>query len=263
MKLLQALLESINESKPITLDDSVIPQIEGLYDTYKNMSYEKKNALTKGGRLKLGRINFKSPYDPKFTGADIYIVHVDNTRDFAKYIHAGKYILLNIASPIFDFKKLFTENLYHELVHAIDPKVVDGKLRNNVAKRLEKDVSDEYLKYLKDPAEFDAFSSSYLNSISNAIKELDSEELKKEAKSVIKELIQKLLSIQKKVTPTGTIDDNFMDLHTEELSDIAILLYQKYNIPYYTTNSIIVNMLYYMQKPTLFKKYIQRFSTLL
>jgi hypothetical protein len=91
MKLIDILLEILRESKPITLDKSVYPQMEKIYDEFKKLEnneivdWHLKNRDTP---IKLGRIKFNNPYDPKFKGVTVGLGYKDDrkTRGWYNYV---------------------------------------------------------------------------------------------------------------------------------------------------------------------------------
>lgn len=302
MRLLKLLLESVSESKPITLDKEVFPQIDHLYRSYMNIMTNYKDKITaaikdKGGKLKLGRIDIPSSYDPNFDGVDVYIGYSptvyknDPYREWPKGERGGyidnfdgsnkKYILLNPWSEKNMNKKSFADLVYHELVHAVDPKMADlgdnkrGKgysiaqiKKFELDPRFTKDKSNMFLQYLKKPFEFDAFSSSAVNNLSDSIENLDSEDSVKYVKQIIRNLINTLISMQKETPPTGDpgSDINFGS-NFKSLMNIIKPLHTPGKggevIDYDSAEIFIYNLLFYMHKPSMFKKYIQRLSTLL
>lgn len=272
MKLLYILKEGLHESKPITLDKEVFSQIKELYDELKGMIRSDGkyivSLLSKGRRLKLGRVKYTSPYDPSFTGVDVYLVYVTGPggakEAVAVYNKHDKIILLNLHEKELFNRGYFEDVLYHELVHAIDPKQYIQQKDSN------KDSSDEYFKYIKRPHELDAYSSSFVNNLSNNIDGLASEEDKDQAKLIIRNLINKLISIQKDTPPTGypESDKDFTDKRYAVLDILRPLMSLKTNSGKSVLRSMVAdtfvdNMLFYMHKPTMFKKYIQRLSTIL
>ena len=73
-----------------------------------------------------------------------------------------KLLIINLAH--FGDEDDFKENIEHELVHAIDPKARDANIVNKLA---HKDASpdEDYTKYIKSPAEFDAFTAPLINKL--------------------------------------------------------------------------------------------------
>lgn len=116
MKLLDILLEVLRESKPITLDKSVVPQMEKIYDKFKkleNDEHTKKYFESGGLGIPLGRITFNNPYDPSFKGVDVDL-GFNNEEIKGEYNSSTSTIYINLNSPVGTtksrFLKLYTMN---------------------------------------------------------------------------------------------------------------------------------------------------------
>jgi hypothetical protein len=278
IKLLDILLEALGEAKPVCLDrKSVLPQIENLYLKYKNIDEKKIESLKNGDLVDLGGVLFKSPYDPSFIGTDVMVFYDDDEFKDASalYDQGDKRVYINYYSKNNQSKSYFINTVYHELVHAIDPKTTKKGVKDKInTKNQEKDIKDksnEYLKYLKRPEEFDAISTSFINQISDGLDNIESEVVKKEMKSFLKEFIQLLLTSQKealKLYPNfersqaimftlrniiPVLDKSKISKFVKEVLDGDSALFEKF----------LYNIVFYFSKPSQFKKYIQRLSTLL
>jgi len=268
MKLIDILLEVLRESKPITLDKDVYPQMDKVYANFLEESKDQRVVayIEGGGEATLGRIKFKNPYDPSFDGVIVRLVFNEDRNTKGWYNRSTRDVYININSRVGVDKTTFINVLYHELVHAIDPKLTNYKVTNKIYKKLDKDKSDDYIKYLKNPAELDAFSSSFVNMIKDGL-ELLSDTDKQKAKSALKILVNDLLGLLKINLNTSTDSEiyyDFIDKHKLELNSIKNLVLSSS-----TANSrglledFLSTIIPYRHKPSLFKKYIQRLSTLL
>lgn len=276
VKLLDILLESIEESKTIKLDKSVIPQIEEIYRQFMvyyedNDSMEYLKNIKKP--IKLGRIKFNNQYNPNFKGVSVWLVYDKNKDLRGSYSSVNGTIAININSDVGEKKSNFTNTLYHELVHAVDPKLTDKKVSNSYydkqAKKYDKDVSSgDFVKYLKKPSEFDAWSSTFINKVEDGMSKLQENDPDlKELKSGLKVMVNDLLGELKKHPNSGLdettilkIAEDFVDKHIKYLGLINELIF---DLEDEMTMTFILNIFYYLNKPSLYKKYVQRLSRLL
>ena len=276
VKLLDILLESIEESKTIKLDKSVLPQIEEIYRQFKiyyedNDSMEYLKNIKKP--IKLGRIKFNNQYNSNFKGVSVWLVYDENKDLRGLYSSVNGTIAININSDVGEKKSNFTNALYHELVHAVDPKLTDKKISTSYydkqAKKYDKDVSSgDFIKYLKKPSEFDAWSSTFVNKVEDGMDKLpENDPDLKELKSGLKVMVNDLLGELKK-HPNSGLDENtilkiaedFVDKHIKYLGLINELIF---DLEDEMTMTFILNIFYYLNKPSLYKKYVQRLSRLL
>jgi hypothetical protein len=264
------LLEVLRESKPITLDKSVVPQMEDVYDMFKEFNNEEtKKYLKNGGNsIKLERIRFNNPYDPKFKGVTVWLSSLADDNRKAEYSYVNNTITINSNSDAGRNKSTFMHVLYHELIHAVDPKLKNKKVRSSLYRKLDikndrDKTTDEYTKYLKDPAEFDAWSSTFINKIKDGLELLPDTD-KQKAKDALKVLINALLGLLKKypgnIGPSQELVDNFFDPYIPQLVTIKKLIFDDLSD---LTNDFMTNILQFLGKPSQFKKYIQRLSTVL
>jgi hypothetical protein len=275
MKLLDILLEVLRESKPITLDKSVYPQMEKVYDNFKKLENDEntKRYFEYGGiGVTLGRITFNNTYDPSFKGVDVDL-HFDHNKNIrGSYNTSTSTVYINFNSNVGETKFGFLKTLYHELVHAIDPKLNNYKISNSFFKNLDKKYdrdksSGEYSKYLKNPAEFDAFSSTYINQIKDGLELLPDAD-KQKVKAALKVLINTLLGLLKKY-PNGNYGDfevssmGFNDLLENNIDQLLTINKLIFEGSTSMTEEFFSNVIRYLNKPSLFKKYIQRLSTVL
>lgn len=274
-KLLDILLESIKESKPITLDKSVFSQIDKIYNKVIKVNKEHMiEYLKKRKVVPLGGIQFKNPYTNKIENIHIDLIsndHMSTLMDSEEEAGAvfdadDRSIYVNYNTIQRGYKD-FVNAMYHELVHSIDPKIDNTNLYHKILAKQGKDASSEYIKYIKNPVEFDAFSSSFINQISNEMEKLDEKDLK-DIKSILRKIINGLLSILKEY-PNANIEEynikyflayRFILQNNEDINNLI----NKYSIlDYESFNDFIINVIYFLNKPSLFKKYVQRLSTLL
>lgn len=279
MKLIDILLESLKEARPITLDKSVFSQIETLYSKYMSLDPKKQQSLNnEDSPLKLGSINYKHPYKDVSVNTDIFAVNSPD-KPGAFLTKSDGSISVNYTDPLNKKKPNFVNAIYHELVHAVDPKITNkkiyDKLHNKTISKIKSDAtSNPYIQYLKNPTEFDAWSSSFINQISNILDGIESEDTKKEIKKLIKDLIQDLLRIQKEVNPSHigsvdplsmfsgyTVDFDISNLLDKYVSSLGDYLFGDKDSDMALT--FVVNLIQYLNKPSQFKKYIQRLSALL
>jgi hypothetical protein len=174
------------------------------------------------------------------------------------------------------------DTLYHELVHAIDPKLTNSQVTDNLYDKLKRknksDKSNEFTKYLKNPAEFDAWSSTFINQFKNGLEAL-SPAPRQKVKSALKIIINDLLGLLKQYPnsylgstlshdpPHVTVYTDFISSHESELDTIQSYIFYGDGVvgkgELYSTNMFLASMMHYLYKPSLFKRYIQRLSTLL
>jgi hypothetical protein len=246
--------------------------MEKIYDEFKELENDEdmKRYFEFGGTaVTLGRIRFKNQYDPKFDGVDVDLEFKDDKRERGSYRSSNKTVYINFNSDVGKDKTFFMNTLYHELVHAIDPKVNDYKVSTSLNKNLDaKNAIDkssaDYTKYIKDPAEFDAFSSSFVNKIKDEL-EILQDPFKQLAKDDLKDLINGLLGILKS-NPNANLDINqklFDDFYSKYWYQIATIRNLLFDSSFDTIGKFLVNILEYLNKPSLYKKYIQRLSTVL
>jgi hypothetical protein len=152
--------------------------------------------------------------------------------------------------------------LYHELVHAIDPKLNNKKVNTSLDKKLDKDKSDDDIKYIKDPAEFDAFSSAFVNQIKDGL-ELLSDTDKQKVKDALKILVNDLLGLLKSTDTDYQMYYDFIENHKPQLNSIKNLVFGNSNNSRGLVEDFLSIIIKYRYKPSLFKKYAQRLSTLL
>jgi hypothetical protein len=289
MKLLEILLEVLRESKPITLDKSVFPQMDDVYDNFKkyykdeySMNYLKSQDYPPKIPIYLGDIEFINQYDhwnihrkknnkdPKLKKISVFLTYDKNSKSRGSYTTDGtSSIRLNINSNVGRDKSTFINTLYHELVHSIDPKLFKSKVRSSLYKNNKNEdetAPDFYIKYLKKPTELDAFSSSFVNQIKDVLGGSYSFN-KKRVKYSLRILINDLLGLLKKY-PNGNLNMSdyykiYSDFKKDHLSQIHDIKRLVFNNSDNLINDFLANIIYYLSKPSQFKKYIQRLSTLL
>lgn len=269
VKFLDILLESIEESKPITLDKSVFTQIDKIYDKFTNLDHKNiVQNLEERGALFLGYIEFKNPYTSKPEKIEVWLYNTSRDGADAAYVLGDRSIEVYYAALKNANRKNFVNAIYHELIHSVDPKISNIDLFSKILSKKDysKDASSEYIKYIKDPHELDAFSSSFINQLSKDMEGLDEKDLK-DAKSILKKIINGLLSLLKEFPNANLKDDtikllgfSFLLNNTKDIDTLA----NKYGLlDIDSFKDFISNIIFYFNKPSLFKKYIQRLSTLL
>jgi hypothetical protein len=261
MKLIDILFEVLRESKPITLDKDVFPQMEKVYANFLEESKDERVVayIEGGGEATLGRIKFKNPYDPSFDGVIVRLVFNEDRNTRGWYNRSTRDVYINVNSKVGSSKSIFINTLYHELVHAIDPKLNNKKVTDNLYSKLNtknaKDTSDDHIKYLKNPAEFDAWSSTFINRIKNNLEDLEDMHRQKAKVALRGVLNYLLLGLNNK-----PLDNSDADID-QELETIKTLLFGSSGED---MSEFLYNMIHYLnEKPSLFKKYIKRLSTLL
>lgn len=273
MRLIDILLEVLRESKPIKLDKSVFPQIDKIFKIFKYYNNEEtKEYLKNGGNsIKLDLIKFDNRYNFKFNGVTVWLGYRENEDLLATYSSVNGTISININSDIGSKESIFKNALHHELIHAVDPKLNRKKVSNSYyekqAKKYDKDVSSlNYTKYLKQPAEFDAWSSSYISDIESALEKLPEED-KKQLKSSLRIFINHLLKSSREYTNIILTDDIIDSIALEMSSSIGKDLYVINDLGFdgdeKPTGIFMGSVIHYLSKPSLFKKYVQRLATLL
>jgi hypothetical protein len=265
MKLIDLLREVLLESKPITLDKSVVPQMEKVYNSFKKLENDeivKWHFRKSDEPIKLSRIKFKNQYDPKFTGVTVFLGYDDDLNTRGWYNYVKNTITMNFNSKSIGDKSTFMIVLYHELVHAIDPKLNNKKVSTSLDKKLDIDKSDDDIKYLKDPAEFDAFSSAFVNQIKDGL-ELLSDSDKQKAKAALKIIVNDLLGLLKSTATDYRMYYDFIENHKPQLNSIKNLVFGSSNNSRGLIEDFLSTIIKYRYKPSQFKKYIQRLSTVL
>lgn len=282
-KLLDILLEVLRESKPIKFSEEEILDMEDIYDNFESKvkNFGQGNLKDFIGHIKttnktpyLGRILLKG--SPKY-GSDnfnyaievILYYNVEKNKA-ASYVPNKKRILINVNSDLLRTKKSFINMLQHELIHAKDPKVTNTSLSNKVDdqidKKEKKDTSNPFFKYLKRPQEFDAFSSSFVNSIEDSLVKLKEDD-KKKLKSSLRNLVNYLLGELKKYPNSNLKYKDFGVIANDAVSklskDLNIIDDLGFDGDDDIGTTFFHNMVLYLNKPSLFKKYVQRVATLL
>lgn len=274
-KLFDILLEVVRESKPIKIDDLSYYGIEEVYYNFEKLPKDLSIEDVKQKPIFLGSIEISKnhKYNTKPISIRVELGYLDDESEFGNYVHSRRTITLNFRSNKIKTKKGFMNTLYHEIIHATDPKIsnddVFKKIRDIKSKE-KKDASDSYIKYLKRPEEFDAFSSSYVNQLEDTLKKLP-EDSKNKLKSSIKFFINLLLSTQKKYPNANLEDKDFDSIKSSLIRDLArskdedlyVIDKLAFDKDDGMTVSFIYNIIYYLNKPSLFKKYVQRLARLL
>lgn len=276
IKLLDILLEIVRESKPIKIDNLSYYGIEEVYYNFEKLPKDLSIEDVKQKPIFLGSIEISRnrKYNTEPISIRVELGYIDNKNTSANYVASRRTITLNFQSNKIKTKKGFMNALYHEIIHATDPKIsnydVLKKTRDVVKSKEKKDASDSYIKYLKRPEEFDAFSSSYVNQLEDTLKKLP-EDSKNKLKSSIKVFINLLLSTQKKYPNANLEDKDFhaikssliRDLARSKDEDLYVIDKLAFDRDDDMTVSFIYNIIYYLNKPSLFKKYVQRLARLL
>lgn len=172
MKLIGILLEVLGESKTIQLGKEFFPQAEFLWKKAQQ-AYTHKNSGP------IGDIKIFNPYTGKKVSINVEVVIDPNDRSYGSYNRSVNTIFISMEN--LDSKNTFIDILYHEAVHAIDPKSKNTKYYY------------DYDDYSKSPEEFDAVSSQVINTISRNLSKIGEIDLAK-VKDNLKKLITDLLS---------------------------------------------------------------------
>lgn len=284
-KLLDILLEVLRESKPIKFSEEEILDMEDIYGSFQNKvkNFGQGNLKDFIEHIKttnktpyLGRILLKG--SPKY-GSDnfnyaieVFLVYKEKSSKGGEYSRIGskKKININVNSKYVTSKELFFIVLQHELAHARDPKIaktsLSDKIDDRVKNKEKKDASNKYFKYLKREKEFDAFSSSFANQIEKNMSRLSNEE-QQDLKKSIRELLNYLLSTLKSYPNSNLKYKDFDDITDNILVDVTDSLFVIKDLAFdgdgVAAEDFIFNLTYYLNKPSQFKKYVQRLARLL
>jgi len=274
IKLLNILREIIINEKIVKVPQEVLDNAKDAYDFIsKNIENIKFNSPK----------DFKRPYiHPKFKDyfklkdlknqdLKISIGFYNNSNDgaSARMDTQNDVLLLNLDKPI-DLED-FEDNIEHELVHAMDPKLRDQRLfgkmytkkgaeptgstfkgsldKNSPGKIYKSEFEKNWEKYLKSPWEFDAFTTPLINKISTNIKK--SPDFKKI-------LIQFLSDINSK-----NIEDIINDDKYEKMPwFFSKKEWKKENYPAIENEykSELYKIKTWSTKPTLYKRFLKRIS---
>jgi hypothetical protein len=267
IKLVDILKEISLEEKVIQVPQEVLDKSKSLYD-YVNKVKDKV--------IKKGAISGNNPYvDPKLkdyfklkdlTGNDISVsigFFNDPEDDGEANMAVGTDTLsINLAKlSNYDYHH-FEDNIEHELVHAMDPKLRntrvhfgDEKGKGGVEKKgiipAGSDEQASYTKYIKSPWEFDAFTAPLVNKISKSINKTG------ENKKQYRQLLINL----------------FSDLRTQDFNELAASdkyaplawLFTKkewdeknWNAAYDEYVTELNKISRWITKPTLYKRFLQR-----
>lgn len=173
-KLLDILFEALRESKTINLGKEFFPQAESLWKKAQtNFSIGKEGLI---GELKLF-----DPYKKEKVSISVNIIN-DEDKGLGKF-NKDSGITVNMAKAY--NKEEFIDILYHEAVHAIDPK--SGKVTSTMATNRQ-----NYGAYASSPQEFDAVTSQSINILSRNLEKLDADVLPM-AKNTIKKLANEVV----------------------------------------------------------------------
>lgn len=274
MKLLYILKEAITESKIIKVPEEVLDLAEKQYDyIVSNIDFFKSkssnNINTPYIPSKLNKI-FKLK-DLKNNDIEISIGFYNDPEDVgAGRMNTDKGILLiNLAS--FPEKEEYMNIIEHELVHAMDHKVRNKELYSReyakkgaepVGSRFQLSKSNptapteftkNFTKYVKSPWEFDAFSTPLIKKLK---KSYDKVPDKKE----FKDSMGKLFSAIKTQSPKDIAEDD------SELIDTAWYFSPdkwdsaKWEEVKHIFKYELSKIKYWSSKPTLYKKFLQRYA---
>lgn len=163
----------------------------------------------------------------------------------------AKLLIVNLA--YFGDKEAFEEFVEHELVHAMDPKARDAKIASRLAhKDAEPDV--DYDKYIKSPAEFDAFTAPLINKVSTNLHKMG--DRKKEYRQL---LINLLSDLRTKDYEELAASDKYVPLawlftKKEWSEDNWGAAWNEYNME-------LNKISRWVTKPTLYKRFLKRLGT--
>lgn len=173
-KLLDILLEVLRESKTINLGKEFFPQAESLWKKAQT-----NFAIGKEGLI--GELKLFNPYKKEKVSISVNIID-DKDKGLGKF-NKDSGITVNMARAY--SKEEFMDILYHEAVHAIDPK--SGKVTSIMATNRQ-----NYGAYASSPQEFDAVTSQSINILSRNLEKLDADVLPM-AKNDIKKLANEVV----------------------------------------------------------------------
>jgi len=250
------LVDLLREANIIKVPEEVLSKLPGIY---KDLDTNFEEYLKQAPKSYLKPL-IPSKFDKVFkfkdlAGKDLEVsVGLYNDEDDSgggRMDTVNDIMLINLA--FLGDEDAFLELGEHELVHAMDPKVRDQKLFGVQYAKKGADPNKNLEKYTKSPWEFDAFTAPLLNKLKKGLDRSGNKEF-------FKTSMMKLLS----AIPKKSVEDIMQD---DELLRNAWFFSTKEwtqeNWPgvsrsFYTD---IQNMKMWASKPTLYKRFLQRYAT--
>jgi hypothetical protein len=248
------LIDILKEANIIKVPEEVLSQLEDVYNyTKSNIDKLKETAPEDyNSPLIIPRYNKYFKFND-LSGKEIQVSigYYNNPTDLG----AGRMntiddiMLINLA--FFGDKEDFLELGEHELVHAMDPKLRDIELmgREYAKKGAEPDQMD---KYLKSPWEFDAFTSYLINKLKRSRSRIDD-------KDYFDKNIKQLLSALKNKSVEEIINDDEL-LRNAWFFSNKEWKEENWSNVLYEFQKEMERMKAWASKPTLYKKFLQRYA---
>ena len=246
--------EGLKEANVINVPEEVLSKLDDVYEYTKSNLKKLKNEASQDYEDPL----IVSKYNKIFKFNDlsgkeiqVSIGYYNNPDDLGagRMDTINDVMLINLA--FFGDKENFLELGEHELVHAMDPKVRDVKLmgREFAKKGAAPDQMD---KYLKSPWEFDAFTSTLINKLKKSRSKLAD-------KSEFDDGMKQLLSALKNKSVEDIISDDELRRNAWFFSNKE---WKEENWPNiaYEFQKEIERMKTWTSKPSLYKRFLQRYA---
>lgn len=269
-----ALYENRLQEKIVKIPQDVLDKVDKLYDyiksNFKNLSQKTtKNSVDNPHKLpkfqnyfQLKSLAANKPKKSNQQGdngtTDNLVINIEvavfnNEEDIGEaYMDVSKRLLIiNLAH--FKDKNDFEENIEHELVHAVDPKLGDMEVYSKIHQK-GAEASEDYTKYIKSPWEFDAFTAPLINKLKYTTNKLG----------------------DKKREYTTLLSQMFSDLKTQGYESVVendkytplVWLFTKkewneenWEAAWNTYQIEISKISNWVTKPTLYKQFLKRLGT--
>lgn len=269
------LLDILIEANIVKVPDEVLSKLDGIYDYIKNNLEDLKDKAPKDFNNPLIPSKFNKIFkfkDLAEKDLEVSVGLYNDEKDFGagRMDTISDIMLVNLAA--FGDKEDFLELGEHELVHAMDPKVRDQKLfdreflkkgvdaykgsKFNLSKS-DPNQKSEYQKsvdkFAKAPWEFDAFTAPLINKLKRSKDRAND-------KNQFKNSINKLFSDIR----TKSVNDILND---EELLKAAWFFSDKewtednWDAVSYTFKKELEKIKAWSTKPTLYKRFLQRYAS--
>lgn len=254
------LADILIESKIVQVPQEILDKLPEIYNYIKsNLEDIKKKSPTsyeKGAYIPEKLKNYLKFKD--LSGKDISVsVGMYNDPEDAgsgRMDTINDIMLINLA--FFGDKEDFLELGEHELVHAMDPKVRDQKLfGREFVKKGSEPTEKGMEKYMKSPWEFDAFTAPLINKLKRS-----KERLKNDGE--FKNRINAILNALKTKTPEEVLNDEELINSAWYFSDKE---WKEENWPYISSDfkKEMDKIKTWISKPTLYKRFLQRYSKII